>query len=331
MQEKAGVASEAREAVYRRALYLHAPGKVTFPVTVPPGGRLDFALGVLAAEPEVGFRVEADGKTLWRETYQDKARWGQRSVDLAAFAGKTIELSLAVDSQQPGTVALWGAPTLAGTAKSARPNVILYVIDAGGALYSSAYGYPRRTTPNLERLAAEGALFENAYSNSTWSKPSTQSFMTSLQHTVLGGFENPADPLPDQATTMAEHFRAAGYQTAVLTSNTWCGVMSGLGRGVDYLRETVPVANSFSSRFLNGELWRWLDAYPGRPFWVHFQTTDVHWPWQAVPPIAGTFVSRAEREELYAMERKIGEASGATGRAWALRAAPETFAKAWRS
>lgn len=324
-KEKAGLAGEAREAVYRRALFLHAPGKVTFPVTVPRGGRLDFALGVLAAEPEVGFRVEADGETLWRETYRDKARWGQRSVDLGKLAGKTVEISLAVDAETPGTVALWGAPTLSGATEPRRPNVILYVIDGGGALYSSAYGSPRRTTPNLERLAAEGVLFENAYSNSSWSKPSTQSFMTSLHHTVLGGYKNPADPLPDQATTMAEQFHAAGYQTAVLTSNTWCGVMSSLGRGVDYLRETVPVDNSFSSRFLHGELWRWLDAYPGRPFWAHFQTTDVHWPWQPVPPIAGTFVSRAEREELYAIERKLGQASGLTGREWALRAEPQQF------
>lgn len=328
MKEKAGVASEARESVYRRALFLHTPGKATFPVTVPPGGRLDFALGVVAAAPEVGFRVEADGETVWRESYRDKARWGQRSVDLARFAGRTVDLTLAVDSKTPGTVALWGTPTLSGTTKPPRPNVILYVIDAGGALYTSAYGYPRRTTPNLERLAAQGALFETAYSNSTWSKPSTQSFMTSLHHTVLGGFANAADPLPDQATTMAERFHAAGFQTAVLTSNTWCGVMSGLGRGVDYLRETVPVGNSFSSHFLHGELWRWLDAYPGRPFWAHFQTTDVHWPWQPVPPIAGTFVTRAEREELYAMERKLGEASGLTGRAWALRAEPQQFEKA---
>src|SRR5262245_10827375 len=162
LEKKAGVTSEAREAVYRQTLYLHAPGKVTFPLTVPPGGRLDFALGVLAPEPAVSFGVEAGGKTLWRETYRDKVRWGQRSVDLAAAAGKTIELSLAVDSRTPGTVALWGAPIVSGTAKPARPNVILSVIDAGGALYSSAYGYPRRTTPNLERLAAEGALFENA-------------------------------------------------------------------------------------------------------------------------------------------------------------------------
>ena len=53
-----------------------------------------------------------------------------------------------------------------------KPNVIFYVIDGGGADHMSVYGYNRRTTPNLERLVAKGSVFERAYSNSTWSKPS---------------------------------------------------------------------------------------------------------------------------------------------------------------
>ena len=47
------------------------------------------------------------------------------------------------------------------------PNVIFYVIDGGAADFMSVYGYNRRTTPNIERLAAEGVVFERAYSNSS--------------------------------------------------------------------------------------------------------------------------------------------------------------------
>ena len=83
----------------------------------------------------------------------------------------------------------------------------------------SVYGYNRRTTPNLERLAAEGALFEHAYSNSWWTRPSTASFMTSLQHSVLGGFKNEFNVVPKTRWTMAQHMHRAGYQTAVFTSN----------------------------------------------------------------------------------------------------------------
>jgi arylsulfatase A-like enzyme len=337
----AGVVSEPRQGIYRRALYLHAPGRLTVRLAVPAAGRLDFALGVVRGDAPVAFRVTAaaDGReeVLFAERWSDPGRWGERSVDLSRFAGREIDLTLAADGPRPGTVALWGTPIVSGggraagsrrTVRSAHPNVILYVIDAGGALYTSAYGANRRTTPNLERLAAEGALFERAYSNSTWSKPSTTSFMTGLQHAVLGGYENPSDPLPEKAETMAEILHRQGYQTAVFTSNTWCGTMSGLDRGVDVLRETLPTPNSLSSSELLADFWRWRDAAPGEPYWVHFQTTDVHWPWQPVPGFAGTFLSRREWAELYAMEEALGKAAGVSGRSWGLRAPPAAFAKA---
>ncbi len=336
----AGVITEPRDRVYRRSLYTHAPGTLSWRVRVPEGGRLDVGLGVLRDDAPVTFRITADGTSLFEETWADRERWGQRSVDLSRFAGRTVALALETrpggkrTAGRSGTVALWAAPTVSGAGgvsggrESRPPNVILYVIDAGGAEYTSAYGYNRRTTPNLERLAAAGALFENAYSNSTWSKPSTTSFMTGLQHTVLGGYRNASDPVPDGAPTMAELLHGAGWQTAVLTSNAWCGTMSGLDRGVDVLQESIEGPNSASSAELVADFWRWRDAYPGRPFWVHFQSTDVHWPWEAVPPVAGLWLSSERRAAFYEMERKIGTVFGSLGRSWALRAPPQVFEKA---
>lgn len=336
----AGVITEPRDRLYRRALFTHAPGELSWRVHVPEKGRLDVGLGVLRDDAPVTFRVTADASPVFEETWADRESWGQRSIDLSRFAGRTVTLALetrpggksaAGHSGRAGTVALWAAPTLSGESTgSARrpPNVILYVIDAGGAEYTSAYGYNRRTTPNLERLAAAGALFENAYSNSTWSKPSTTSFMTGLHHTVLGGYRNPSDPVPDGAPTMAELLHRGGWQTAVFTSNAWCGTMSGLERGVDVLRESIEGPNSASSAELVADFWRWRDAWPGRPYWVHFQSTDVHWPWEPVPPVAGTYLSHERRLAFYEMERKIGEANGSLGRSWALRAPPQVFEKA---
>lgn len=330
-ERPAGVVTEPRDGLYRRALYTHAPGKVAWRVKVPEAGRLDFGLGVLRQDAPVTFRVLAaqGGKTeeVFEEVYARKGDWGQRSVDLARWAGQVVDLTLET-AGKAGSVALWSAPTLSGAVDSGPPNVLLYVIDAGGAEYMSAYGYNRRTTPNLEKLAAEGALFERAYSNSSWSKPSTASFMTGLQHTVLGGYRLPNDPLPDKAATMAELLHGAGYQTGVFTSNTWCGTMSSLDRGVDSLIESISGPNSASAEELQRAFWRWREAYPGRPWWAHFQVTDVHWPWEPVPPVAGTFLSRAEREAFVGMERRLGDATGSLGRAWGLRAAPAVFEKA---
>jgi arylsulfatase A-like enzyme len=160
----------------------------------------------------------------------------------------------------------------------------------------SVYGYNRRTTPNLERLAAQGAVFEHAYSNSSWTKPSSSTFMTSLHHSVLGGFRNRSDPVPEQAITMAQHMHRAGYQTAVFATNPNACTLSGLERGVDVLRESGVEVSSASSKELHEEFWGWREQYPAEPYWVHFQTTDVHGPNKPVPPFAGLFVSPEQRK-----------------------------------
>ncbi len=312
-----GVRTEVRDQAYRRTLFAHLPAGLEFPVLVPEGGRLDLGFGVLRDDVPVTFRVRAEtadgaSSTLIEETYADKEHWGQRSIDLSHLAGQTVTLSLEATAAGAGgddavaAVALWAAPTLSGAPTSTKPNVIFYIIDGGAADHMSAYGYNRGTTPNLERIAAEGALFERAYSNSSWSKTSTPSFMTSLQHSVLGGYWSDNDALPVEAVTMAQHMHRAGYQTAVLTSNPYAATMSSLDRGVDVLREVGVEPSSISSRVLQQDFWRWREAYPAQPYWVHFQTTDVHWPWHPGPPVAGTFVSPQRREAYYEQEARLG-------------------------
>jgi arylsulfatase A-like enzyme len=238
-------------------------------------------------------------------------------LDLSSLSGQTVTLSLEAEAEKPGTVALWAAPTLTGAREADKPNVIFYVIDGGAADHMSVYGYNRRTTPNLERLAAEGAVFEYAYSNSSWTKPSTASFMTSLQHSVLGGWRNWSDPVPEQAVTMAEHMHGAGYQTAVFVANPNAGTLSGLERGVDVLQEEWAEFTYFggehhaeSSRVMHEAFWRWREAYPAAPYWVHFQTTDVHRPWRSVAPFAGLFITPEWRETFGEWDEQLQALDG---------------------
>ncbi len=320
----AAVRTEIRTSAHRRTLYTHAPGRIEYRVRVPEAGRLDVGLGVLRDDAPVTFRItarrdEQKAESLLVETYADQEHWAQRTVDLSGLAGQTVTLTLEADSEREGAVALWAAPTLTGGRSTEKPNVIFYIIDGGAADYMSVYGYNRRTTPNLERLAAEGAVFEHAYSNSTWTKPSTASFMTSLHNSVLGGIRGEAaDPVPEQAVTMAEHMHQAGYQTAVFVSNPYAGTLSNLERGVDVFRQALVSPNSRSSAELHQDYWRWREAYPAEPYWVHFQTTDVHPKWDqtrdAPAPFAGLFSTPELRETYYEWERQLAAAAGFTHR-----------------
>ncbi|MFH1833493.1 MAG: sulfatase-like hydrolase/transferase, partial [bacterium] len=274
-EEPAGVRESERSQQFRRALFVHTPGRLEYRVRVPEGGRLDTGLGTLRPEPSTTFRVTvapegAPADTLLEESYADHNAWAQRSIDLGAYEGRVVTLSLEAVSERAGSVALWGAPTLTGPRATDKPNVIFYIIDGAGAEYTSIYGYNRRTTPNLERLAAEGAVFERAYSNSSWTLPSTASFMTSLQNSVTGGGKGGFNVVPDNALTMAQHMHAGRYQTGVFTANPNAGKMSGLERGVDSFREgwaefsywgTLGNWNQ-SSSYLHEAFWTWRETYP---------------------------------------------------------------------
>jgi arylsulfatase A-like enzyme len=305
-----GVRTEIQSEALRRNLYTHTPGRLEYLLRVPEAGRLDLGLGVLREDVPVSFRITAkpvggEAETLLEETYADQERWAQRSLDLSHLAGQTVTLALEANAERAGTVALWAAPTLTGARATEKPNIIFYVIDAGGADHMSVYGYNRRTTPNLERLAAEGAVFEHAYSNSTHTQVSTPSFMTSLHTSVLGG---EATEIPEQAVTMAEHLHRAGYQTALFTSNPYAGRYAGLVRGVDVLRDAGAERETASSVELHEDYWSWREAYPGEPYFVHFQTTDVHGPFDPVSPFAGLYVSPELRERYFEWNRQIEEA-----------------------
>ena len=76
---------ESRHVPYRRAMYIHAPGRVSFRVRIPEAGRLNVGLGVLRSDDPVDFTVsvtESRGpeEPLLEETYADPSRWGDRSV-----------------------------------------------------------------------------------------------------------------------------------------------------------------------------------------------------------------------------------------------------------
>ncbi|MEE8146683.1 MAG: sulfatase [Longimicrobiales bacterium] len=322
----AGVRTEVRNNAHRRTLYTHAPGRLEYRVRVPEAGRLDLGLGVLRDDDPVTFRITAtpsggEEETLLEVTYADQEQWAQHAVDLSHLSGQTVTLALEVDAERAGAVALWTAPTVTRDRSTEKPNIIFYIIDGGAADYMSVYGYNRRTTPNLERLAAEGAVFEHAYSNASWTRPSTASFMTSLHSSVLGGIRGyAADPVPEQAVTMAEHMHRAGYQTAVFVSNPYAGSLSNLERGVDVFRDAGVTPNSGSSAELHQDYWRWREAYPAEPYWVHFQTTDVHPEFDQrrdpVAPFAGLFSGPELRETYYEWERQLAAAAGFTHTPW---------------
>jgi arylsulfatase A-like enzyme len=117
-----------------------------------------------------------------------------------------------------------------------RPNLILLVLDSVRAANVSCYGYHRPTTPNLDRLAAEASLYEQAISVGCWTLPVHVSMFTGL-YPYQHGVNISAATLSGQRPTLAGQLRSLGYQTACFSNNPYISQTTGLIAGFDTVED----------------------------------------------------------------------------------------------
>lgn len=95
------------------------------------------------------------------------------------------------------------------------PNIIFYFSDQQRADTCGVYGQPLEVTPRLDALAAEGLLFEYAFSPQPVCGPCRAIFQTGQYATSLGCYRN-GIMLPQDAKTVAKYMEGAGYETAYI-------------------------------------------------------------------------------------------------------------------
>ena len=169
---------------------------------------------------------------------------------------------------------------MAGAARAQAPdpakplNVIIIGADTLRADHLDLYGYELPTSPNLDRLAARGIVFDHSFAQGSYTLPSFASFFTSLypeQHRATSRITR----IKDSATTLAEVFSRQGYRTAGFTGGPFVSFTYGFAKGFD--------------SYMSGDLPRPLDAYipvaldwigkdRTKPFFLFLQPQDVHPP-----------------------------------------------------
>ena len=93
-----------------------------------------------------------------------------------------------------------------------KPNILLIMSDEHPWWYSGAYGHPNIITPNIDKLAENGIVFDAAYCNSPMCAPARASLLTGRHVTFHEVWDNSA-PLRDDIPTYAHSFTAGGYRT----------------------------------------------------------------------------------------------------------------------
>jgi arylsulfatase A-like enzyme len=115
----------------------------------------------------------------------------------------------------------------------ARPNVILVLLDTLRADHLSCYGYERRTTPCIDRIADGGVLYEYAISPAAWTPPAHASLFTGTypsRHRV----DRSSLALSPQLIPLPEALGQSGYRTFGVSSNYWLSRETRFDRGFDH-------------------------------------------------------------------------------------------------
>lgn len=117
-----------------------------------------------------------------------------------------------------------------------RPNILFFFTDQQRWDTCGCYGQPLDLTPNLDRMAAEGVLFTNAFTCQPVCGPARACLQTGKYATEVGCFRN-AIHLPTNERTIAHHFNEAGYRTGYI--GKW-HLASTPQQGIDYQTRAVP-------------------------------------------------------------------------------------------
>ncbi|MFQ5411138.1 MAG: sulfatase [Phycisphaerae bacterium] len=127
------------------------------------------------------------------------------------------------------------------------PNVFLIVLDAAAAPYFGCYGDVHGTSPNIDRLAAESVLFENASSQTATTITSTASLLTGVRATTH--LMTDTTTLPEALPTLAERLSQRGMKTYGFIGNPFAGAPeTGLGRGYDTCVRVYDLASLKGNR-----------------------------------------------------------------------------------
>ena len=118
-------------------------------------------------------------------------------------------------------------------------NLVFITLDTTRADRIGCYGYEKAETPNLDRMAADGILFENCYSPVPLTLPAHSTMFTGTYPQYHGVKGNGGYELNLELVTLAELFKQKGYQTAAFAAAFAVDSRFGLDQGFDLYEDKI--------------------------------------------------------------------------------------------
>ena len=181
-------------------------------------------------------------------------------------------------------------------AKSSKPNILFIFSDDHATRTIGAYGSGLHKTPNIDRIAAEGAIFQNSFCCNSICQPSRAAILTG-KHSHLNGVTDNGKPWDGTQVIFPRELKKAGYQTALRGKwhmvpapengefDSW-EVLDGFGHQGCYYKphflneKGERDREGYSTDIITDETIQWLEKErdPNRPFLMMCQFKAPHVP-----------------------------------------------------
>jgi len=186
--------------------------------------------------------------------------------------------------------------------KDSRPNIVFIMSDDHAYQAISAYGYGLNKTPNIDRIAKEGAIFTHSYVSNSICAPSRAVMLTG-KHSFVNGKVDNLLPFNWDQDNFAKELHKNGYQTAMIGKIH----LDGLPQGFDYSNVLPGQGQYYNPDFIENGVRKNYKGYcthiitdvtldwlknkrdPNKPFLLCFHQKAPHRPWMPEKKYLGLF------------------------------------------
>lgn len=302
----------------RAAIVQASASRLRFALMLPRDPVLAFAVesadgGGGCGAPRVALAVGTPGeapRTAWAGTADPPGAGRRLEADLGVPSGGPAWVVLSAEARAGCTAWVrWIAPRVSGRAAVPAPaaaegpetpalaaarralsgtSVVLVVLDAARAGNLGCYGHPGSVTPEIDRLAADGIVFESHYTPAVFTYAAMAAIWTSRPPDEGGGEWLAEGVLPRGLVTLTEVLAARGVPAEAFVANPSAGPAFGLDRGftrsLRLYREPWTTGPAASGEVFDRPVGDALSKSPA-PFFAYLHVREPHMPYGA--PLAG--------------------------------------------
>ena len=188
-------------------------------------------------------------------------------------------------------------------------GVVVVTLDTTRVDRLSPYGFMNVSLPNIERLAREGVIFDQATSVAPLTLPAHTSLFTGLLPPSHGVRDNADPPLDEAQTTLAEALVARGFRTGAFVGSVVLHPDRGLKQGFEQYRgvdDALGQARQRRADRVVADAVQWLDTIGGSRFFLWAHLYDPHRPYDPPEPYASIYGHNPYVGEIAFADAQIG-------------------------